>query len=388
MTLYMSAIMFVLIIYHGLRYYFSVNRIQLRPVGLFNGLYIIFALLIFIYPVMGYFEYWTFGEFSYRTYPKFLIYIFWYGSVFLGVMFSWLIVGELISLFMAFGTSIDKPERKVYHSYFLITVTFIVAIYTGVKMYWHTTSIDVERIAFNISEEKAEVLRPFTVVHIADLHADRYTDEDKIRRYVEKVNNSYPDIVTFAGDLITTGSDYIDSAAELLGGIRATYGVYGVIGDHDYWFDEDQITNALEREGISVLRNENHWINHGDGRIKLTGLTEIYSHQIPESVLINLLDKEDGEDFRIVISHQATDRLVELSGARQVDQLLAGHTHGGQIRIPVFFYPVTAVQAETEYVNGNWWLEEMLLNINNGLGFTLAPVRYNAPAQVSVITVR
>jgi uncharacterized protein len=387
MTLYMSVIMFVIVIYHGLRFYFSVNRVHLRPVYFYNSIYIIGAILIFTYPVIGYIEYWTFGEFSYRTYPKFLIYAFWYGAVFFGVMFSWLILGELFVLFMAIGTSIDKPMRKVYHSYFIIAVTFFVVLYTGVKVYWHTHSIDIQRISFELNDDRADNLRPFTVVHIADLHADRFTDEDKIRRYIEKVNNSYPDIVTFAGDLITTGTAYIDTAAELMGEIRATYGVYAVIGDHDYWVDEDRVTDALENHGIKVLRNENHWINHGGNRIKLTGLTEIYSQQIPETRLMELLEEEDGESFRIVISHQATDRLVEASSVHQVDQLLAGHTHGGQIRIPVFFYPVTAAQAETDYVNGHWWVDDMLLKINNGLGFTLAPIRYNAPAQVSVITV-
>jgi uncharacterized protein len=387
MTLYMSVIMFIIIIYHGIRFYFSVNRVQLKPVFFFNAMYIVGGLLIFTYPVIGYIEYWTFGEFSYRTYPQFLIYAFWYGAVFLGVMFSWLIAGELFMVAMAYGTSLDKPIRKVYHSYFIIAITFTVAVYTGVKVYLHTTTINVERITYQLNEERASELRPFTVVHIADLHADRYTDEDKIRRYVERVNNSYPDIVIFAGDLITTGTAYIDSAAELMGEIRATYGVFAVMGDHDYWVDENRITNALESHGITVLRNENHWINHGESRIKLTGLTEIYSQQVPDSRLTQLLEEDNGESFRVVISHQATDRLVEASRTNQVDQLLAGHTHGGQIRIPVFFYPVTAVQAETDYVIGHWWLDDMLLKINNGLGFTLAPIRYNAPAGVSVITV-
>jgi len=384
----MSVIMFIIFIYHGLRFYFSVNRVQLNPVFFFKVLYIVGGLLIFTYPVIGYVEYWTFGEFSYRTYPKFLIYAFWYGAVFLGVLFSWLIAGELFMMAMAYGTSLEKPIRKVYHSYFIIAITFTIAVYTGVKVYWHTTTIDIERITHQLNEEKAGELRPFTVVHIADLHADRYTDEDKIRRYVERVNNSYPDIVTFAGDLITTGTAYIDSAAELMGEIRATYGVFAVIGDHDYWVDEDRITNALESYGITVLRNENHWINHGGSQIRLTGLTEIYSQQVPDSRLTELLDEDKGESFRIVISHQATGRLVEESRTNKVDQLLTGHTHGGQIRIPVFFYPITAAQAETDYVIGHWWLDDMLLKINNGLGFTLAPIRYNAPARVSVITVR
>jgi predicted MPP superfamily phosphohydrolase len=145
---------------------------------------------------------------------------------------------------------------------------------------------------------------------------------------------------------------------------------------------------ALESRGIRVLQNEQNQIQNNQIPISIIGVTEIYSYGLPGNELESLISSVPDEGIKIVASHQASDRLIEFSNNSGTDLLLSGHTHGGQVRIPVFFYPFTAVRVETPYVNGHWKLKDMLLNVNSGLGFTLSPVRYNAPAQVSVITLK
>jgi uncharacterized protein len=387
MTLYMSAITLVIFIYHGIRYNLAVKRIQLKPALLFHGLFVVWTILFFTYPVTGFIEYWTQGSFSYSAYPKIIIYLFWYGAVFFGVIFSWLVSAELFSLIMKSAFRTGPAQRKVFISYFIIIITVVTAFYTGTKLIWHTYSIGEDVMTYELNSDTVVEFEPLTIVHISDLQADQYTGERKLMRYVDKVNSADPDIVIFAGDLITSGTDYIEIGASAMGQINSKYGVYAVIGDHDYWADQDRVTEALENRGITVLRDENIWIQHGESLIKLTGVTEIYSRKVDSDCLSDLLDEDMGEALKIVSSHQSTDRLLNQSKENGVHLLLAGHTHGGQIRIPVFFYPVTAVRSETRYVKGNWLLDGMLLNINSGLGFTLAPVRYNAPAEISVIRV-
>ncbi len=387
MTLYMSLIMLIIHIYQGIKYNQSVRRLQLRPALFYHGIFFVAVVLFFTYPVMGVMEYWTQGSFSYGTYPKTLIYLFWYGAVFLGLSFSWLVAIDLFSLILKRVFKTGVAQRKVFLSYLIVIITGLVAVYAGVKMVWHTHKIGADEISYNLSEVTGIDMEPLTIVHIADLHADRYTRDRKLNRYVNKVNEAEPDIVIFAGDLITVGTHYIEMGADAMARIEARYGVYAVIGDHDYWVNKERVADALEYRGIEVLRDANTWIDHGESRVKLTGVTEIYSQTISTDRLQDLLEEDQGEVLRIVSSHQATDRLIEISKEYGTHQLLAGHTHGGQIRVPVFFYPVTAARAETRYVIGHWWLDDMLLNINNGLGFTLAPVRYNAPAEISVISV-
>jgi len=387
MTLYASAIVLLVLIYLGIRFFSAVRSVQLQPAGLYYSFFMAAATALLAYPILGLIQYWLKDTFSISDYPRFLIYIFWYGVIFTGVMFSWLVSIDLISLIIRKVLKTNLPEMDILFAWILLGITGIVAIYTGGKLVWHTYKIEIEEISYNFYENSEPKADPLTVVHIADLHADRYTRSHKMERYVDKVNEANPDIVIFAGDLITSGTDHIEAGARALGLIEATYGVYAVIGDHDYWSGKDIVAEALEGHGITVLRDENIWIEHDSHSIKLTGVTEIYSQSVGSNILQNLLEESRGEILRIVGSHQATDRLIEAAKTSGTDQLLAGHTHGGQIRIPVFFYMVTAARAETEFVIGSWTMENMLLNINNGLGFTLAPVRYNAPAQVSVITI-
>ena len=159
------------------------------------------------------------------------------------------------------------------------------------------------------------------------------------------------------------------------------------MGDHDHWSDTTLIAETLRARGIKVLQNENATVRHNDMIIKITGITEVYSQKVEPDLLASLLNEDSGESLHLLASHQGSERIISAAIGSGVHQLLTGHTHGGQIRVPLFFYPVTAARAETPYVKGHWMFDNLLFNVNSGLGFTLTPVRYNAPAQVSVITV-
>lgn len=387
MTLYTSALVLFILIYLGIRVFRGVKHTRLQPAGLYYSLYLAVAFLLLSYPITGFIQHWLTGDFSMSDYPIFFIYIFWFGVVFTGLMFSWLVLFDLLELIIKKVFKIDPPELDILFAWTFFGITGLVVLYAGGKMIWHTTKIEIEEITYNLPDKQGAEIDPITIVHITDLQADLYTGTVKMERYIKKVNEAEPDIVIFTGDLITSGTEYIEAGARAIGLIEATSGVFAVIGDHDFWSDKDIVALALMNQGITVLQDENIWIEHGETSIKLTGITEVYSQNVDSILLRELLEESHGEDLSILGSHQATDRLINAARDFGVDQLLAGHTHGGQIRVPVFFYPLTAVMEETAYVSGHWQLDDMLLNINNGLGFTLAPVRYNAPAQVSVITV-
>lgn len=334
---------------------------------------------------MGYIQHSLGYEFSWESVSPLLMYPFWYGLVFWGVLFSWFLAADLLALIFWLGFKVDPPQFKTMHANLLLGLAGVVALYVGARMVWDTHRIETEEIIYNLDDPN---LKGFTIVHISDLQADRYTSRAKMERYMNKINAAEPDMVIFTGDLITEGPDYIIAGAEAIGRTESEYGVYAVIGDHDYWAGEENVVEELENQDVIVLQDENQWIEHNGSTIKLTGVTEIYNQKIDPTKLQNLLNEDREESLSILMTHQATDKIIHSTHDSGYHQLLAGHTHGGQIKVPFFFYHLSGARRDTPYVQGTWWMNNMLFNINSGLGFTLAPVRYNAPANVSVITIR
>lgn len=389
MVLYASILLVLFLTYFGFRYFRSLSVIEIQSLWMFKSFFVILVILFIAFPVAGLLQFNIQGAFSVDDYPHFMIYLFWFGFVFSGVMLNWLILHDVLLPVVTKFSSLDAEFLRFRFAQTFLILAALTLVFTAVKMVWDTNRMTVEHISYELSGETVSQLqKPLTIVHITDLHADVFTRAEKMDRYIQLVNQANPDLVIFTGDLITEGIGHVQEGANALRKVNSTYGVYAVIGDHDYWAGPDHIVEALEERGIRVLENETIQIDHEGASISIAGVTEIYSSNLERNQLRELINSTPDDGIKIVSSHQASDRLIEFSRESGTDLLLAGHTHGGQVRIPVFFYPFTAVRSETPYVNGHWILGNMLLNINSGLGFTLSPVRYNAPAQVSVITVQ
>lgn len=389
MVLYASVLLVLFLTYFGFRYFKSLSIVEVESLWMFKSFFIVLVILFVAFPVAGLLQFNLQGTFSVDDYPHLLIYLFWFGFVFSGVMLNWLILHDVLLLVFSKYSSFTTDFLKLRFAQTFLTLAAFTLLFTAAKMVWDTNRMVVEQITYEISgDSNTRLQNPLKVVHITDLHADVFTTAEKMDRYIQLVNRAEPDFVIFTGDLITEGIGHVQEGANALQKINSTYGVYAVIGDHDYWAGPDHIVEALEERGIRVLQNENVQIDHAGTPISIAGVTEIYSSNLERNQLRELINSTPDNGIKIVSSHQASDRLIEFSQESGTDLLLAGHTHGGQVRIPVFFYPFTAVRSETPYVKGHWTFEDMLLNVNSGLGFTLSPVRYNAPAQVSVITVR
>lgn len=383
MTLIVSAMTTLFLIYHYLRFSWSVCVISLQPKKIYKRSFGLIAFLFLLYPLSGILSLYILGNFSIDDFPRWMIWLFWYGFVFSAVMVTWMIILDVSRLLIKHAGKVKNPLLDTIFGWITIGTMGAVLIFTAVGVMWDSNRIVIERI----EQETTSLTDPLTIIHITDLHADRFTTDKTLDWYIKKNNDESPDLVIFTGDLITAGIAHVNAGADALHRIESTYGVFAVLGDHDYWSGEEIITQAFTERDIAMLRNENMWIVHGDQSIKLTGVTKIYSTSVSDESLNKLVSEERNESFRILFSHQATDKLISVGQDIGYDQLLAGHTHGGQIRIPVFFQMLTASQMESPYIIGHWWFDDMLLNINSGLGYTLAPIRYNAPAEISVIQV-
>ena len=203
-----------------------------------------------------------------------------------------------------------------------------------------------------------------------------------------RVNALKPDMVVFTGDLVTSGTAYIKIGAQMIGRIRARYGIYACIGDHDYWASRERVVNDLQRQNVVVLEDESTTVSVGSLVIVLTGVTNIYSQRPRIEALQGMGLPSPTGMLAIFMTHQPSAWLVDFVKERGYHLFLAGHTHGGQVVLRWPGIALTPVIRETPYLSRFYEAGQMLININNGLGLTLAPIRYQAPAEVTLIRVR
>ena len=349
-------------------------------------------LISFIYPISGVIIEISGGSFNYADFPRSLIYSFWYGLAAGVTMMNFLLLADFASLFSRIFFKIDRTERLFWKEKGILVTLPLVLLYVAATMFGDTQRIEVRNSEVTLTDSAPSAYSSYTlrIVHISDIQADRFTTPEKMNRYITKVNEAQPDMVVFTGDLVTSGTDYFDEGADALAQINAKSGVYSVMGDHDFWSSPELYRSSLKRANSHLLEDSVMRIQHEDLTIALAGITEIYSQKIGDERLRNLLSDSlmQTSDLRLVISHQANERVVnasEESGA--VDIVLGGHTHGGQMALPFMNKLWNPSTLETPYEAGNYRVGELFINVNVGLGFTLTPIRYHVPAEVSVIDV-
>ncbi len=355
----------------------SVSTLKWLPVLLLMSFYLL--------PAAAFIHYLTGGEPYLPSYPHFLIYWFWFGFIFSFQLLTLAIILDLLKTVLNFTTKISDERLYSIYSKLLLAGAVILLSYTGIKARYDTTQIDIEYTNVELADIP-NAFEGFRIVHISDLQADEFTGRQNIANYIQKVNKLRPDLVIFTGDLISYGTDFIEMAARELSEVEADYGLYAVIGDHDYWAGVSNIKSAYQKYHINLLQNENTVISVKGDSLLLTGITEVYDEQINSDSLRALASAYEDIPFEIMAVHQANTDVIKIAQNYNYEILLGGHTHGGQIRVPFMFMHFSAPAMETDYLSGSFWLNSLLLNVNNGLGFTLAPVRYDAQPSISVLS--
>lgn len=383
MTLLVSLLMAPAVIYLVWRVYVSAKQFLGGSTG---SKYILPAVVcsFYLFPLIGVIDFYFSGNIDLLKYPKPLAYWFWFGLVFVFQLATWVLVADLAKGITRFLSWNPRRMDRI-HARLLLMLFVVIFSYTGWKMYRDTTRVVVENISLPV-EDLPEPLHGFKIAHISDIQGDEYTGRKEISGYIRKLNEQNPDLVIFTGDLISYGTDFIEMSAREFGKAEARHGVYAVVGDHDYWAGTGEVKQALNEAGVSLLEDENIRIPVDSSFfVVLTGVTEVYSQRSNPETVDSLSRNTRNAPLKVFASHQVNDYLIDSARKHDFDMMLAGHTHGGQIRVPFMGMDFSASERETEYVSGLYREESLPIHVNNGLGFTLGPIRYNAPPTVTVI---
>ena len=222
---------------------------------------------------------------------------------------------------------------------------------------------------------------------LSDIHAgSAFIDEAKLKLIVDRTNQLQPDLIVILGDYITgNGRTSRNVSPEVfapqLKGFHAPLGVYSVLGNHDWWYNGQRVRQALEQNGLRVLDDEVVEIQFRGTTFWLAGLADLWTR--PQRVEQTIAQVPEGQTI-IALTHNP-DIFPQLPA--RVKLLLAGHTHGGQVRLPVVGTVVEASDYGERYVRGHVVENGHDLFVTTGIGTSIAPVRFGVPPEIVLLTI-
>jgi hypothetical protein len=229
-------------------------------------------------------------------------------------------------------------------------------------------------------------LEGLRLVALADIHGGApHVDTAKLQELAAVVNAERPDLVVLLGDFVIRGilrGRFMEphAVARELAGIRGPLGVVAVLGNHDWWHDGRAVRSALEAAGIPVLENEGQRIARGGAGLWLAGLADPWTRD-PD--LAAAMEGVSAADAVVVLVHNPD---VFPGIPARVALTLAGHPHGGQVRLPLLGAPVVPSRYGQRYAQGHVVEEGRHLFVTPGVGTSIVPVRFRVPPEVSVLT--
>ena len=228
----------------------------------------------------------------------------------------------------------------------------------------------------------------FRICQLSDIHIGPFMPVEEIRKYAAIANAQKADMIVLTGDFVTFDAGTQKPVVDALRGLRAPFGVYGCLGNHDAWAGvEDSIAALFQQTGVRILRGENVSIAaHGES-VNLIGVDFQSPRRFGPSpavmhLLANIERLVDRDRVNILLSHNPDtfDRAREL----QIDLSLAGHTHGGQAALEFISPELAPSRLVTPYVAGWFQKPGGQLYVNRGIGTIFVPMRIGAPPEITV----
>ncbi len=227
------------------------------------------------------------------------------------------------------------------------------------------------------------------IVQISDLHLGSGVPIGYLNKWVDVVNNRGPDLVVVTGDLVHHGrAEWTGVAARLLARLQAGEGVLAILGNHDWgacsmgqgfaaW--ADRVATALTGRGVRVLRNEAVAVRRGPVPLHIVGLDDYWGDRYDPAAAFAAVPPSTP---CIALAHNP-DCFLDLLDT-PASWTLAGHTHGGQVNLPLLGPPVLPVRHK-QFVAGHYRLASKNLYVNRGIGW-LRRVRFNARPEITEFT--
>ena len=223
--------------------------------------------------------------------------------------------------------------------------------------------------------------RPLRVVQLTDIHAGLFMTRQDLKRYADQVIALQPDLFVLTGDYITNSIAFLPECLEQMARVNARYGTFATLGNHDHWYARPgDLTTLFHQYRIPLLRNAHRVIETAEGPFAVAGIDDLHAgHPDLQAALRGLAPGTP----TILLSHRP--EIFPEAAERGIALTLAGHYHGGQIKLNLPKRAISFAHLRTSYPEGLYRLDDSALYVSSGIGTSLTPIRLNARPEVTLL---
>lgn len=246
----------------------------------------------------------------------------------------------------------------------------------------------VEQVKLSL-RRLAPAFHGLRLAQVSDIHMGGWMNAERFQRVADMLAAQKPDLLLLTGDyLFGHGFDEnarrsLGALAEILSPLAASIPACGVLGNHDYWTNADEVRGMLSACGITDLTNSVFTLSRAGEELHLCGVDDIWEGQVRLDLVLGRLP-EDGA--AILLAHEP-DFAERSAAAGRFDLQLSGHSHGGQVVIP-FAGPPVLPYLGRKYPAGLYRVGDMFQYTNRGVGMIDPPVRFNCPPEITIFTLQ
>lgn len=257
------------------------------------------------------------------------------------------------------------------------------ALFTGTySRFLEPRWVELNHITIKVNELPHR-FEGMTIAQLSDIHHCQYVPREFVRRCVRKVNALSPDIVVLTGDYVYDpsyrASIFLLPVAGELAELKAKEGVFAVLGNHD---NKDRTSRALSERGIRVLINEHITLYRKKEYVFIAGVDDLWRGKMDLAKTLKGTDDKP----KILLAHNPD--AIEMIKATDVDFVMAGHTHGGQVSLPFYGPPIVYSRFGARYAAGLFREGRTVMYVNKGIGISGFPVRFCARPEITLFTLR
>ena len=245
----------------------------------------------------------------------------------------------------------------------------------------------VERHHLTLREQNLEIpnlapeLDGLRLVQLTDIHLSPFLSRSELQRAVDMANEARAHIALVTGDLITTVRDPLDDCLDILAQLRADAGVFGCMGNHEiYAKAEAHVENGGARRGMRFLRSAAAPLRFGKAVLNLVGVDY---QRLRQRYLVGAEKLVVPGALNVLLSHNPD--VFPVAARQGYDLTIAGHTHGGQIRLELLSEDLNPGRFFTPYVDGLYRRGPASIFVSRGIGTIAVPARLGAPPEVALL---